>query len=64
MVLNVTLMSKQAPNCVTMAADVLDKFLASKLDCESSEYFGAFATTMTSQRLSIQSVAPSAAVWL
>ena len=35
--------------CGTKAADVLDKFLAGK-QCESTEYFVAFATTMTSQR--------------
>ena len=31
--------------------------------CESIEYFGAFATTMILQRLSIQSFALYAAVW-
>ena len=31
--------------------------------CESTEYFGALATMITSQRLSIQSVAISATVW-
>ena len=30
---------------------------------QSTEHFGAFATTMTSQRISIQSAAPSTAVW-
>ena len=62
-------------NCRTKAADVLDKSLAGRL-CKPTEYFGAFATTMrhvvrcgrrtckllTSQRLSIQSVAWSATV--
>ena len=33
------------------------------MQSESTEYFGAFATTMASQRLSIQSVAPFATVW-
>ena len=36
-------------------------FVAGKLQCESAEYFGAFVTTVTSQRLSIQSGAP---LWL
>ena len=36
-------------------------FVAGK-QYESTEYFGAFPTTMTSQRLSIQNVAPSATV--
>ena len=39
-------------NCGTKAADV---FLAGKLKCKSTEYFGAVSTTTTSQRLSIQS---------
>ena len=47
----------------TKAADVLANFLAGKLQCESIEYFSAFATTMTSVRISFQSVAPSATVW-
>ena len=38
-------------------------FLAGRRQCEFTEYFGAFATPMTSQRLSIQTVAPSASVW-
>ena len=42
---------------------MLVKFLASKLECESTEYFGAFATPLISQRLSLESVAPSATVW-
>ena len=49
-------------NCGTKAADVLVKFVAGKLERESTEYFGALATTMTPQRLSIQSVAPYATV--
>ena len=48
---------------MTKAADVLANFLAGKLLCESTENFGAVATAMTSQRLSIQSVAASATVW-
>ena len=51
-------------NCGTNAADVLANVLAGKLQCKSTEYFGAFATTLTSQRLAIQSVAPSATIWL
>ena len=37
-------------NCGTEAADVLANFnfLAGKLQCESTEYFGGVATTMTS----------------
>ena len=42
---------------------MLTKFLAGKLYYESTEYFAVFATTMTSQRLSVQSVALSAIVW-
>ena len=38
-------------------------FVAGKLECESTEYAGAFATTATSQRLSLESVPPSATVW-
>ena len=45
-----------------MAADLLANFLAGKLEWESTEYFGAYATTMILQRLSIQSVAPSLTV--
>ena len=41
----------------------LQIFLAGKLYCESTEYFDAFATTMISERLSLQGVAPSATVW-
>ena len=41
-------------------ADVLANFLAGKLHCESTEYFGEFATTMISARLSLQGAAPSA----
>ena len=44
-------------------ANVPDKVLAGKLQCESAEYFGVLATTMTSQRVSIRSAAPSASVW-
>ena len=47
----------------TKAADVLANFLAGKLECQFTEYFGAFATTMTSQRLSIPDVASSATDW-
>ena len=54
---------EKTTNCGTRAVDVLTNFLAGKLECESTEYFGAFATTMTSQRLSVQSVVPSATVW-
>ena len=43
-------------NCGIKAADVLAKHLA-------GECFGAFATTMISQRLPLQSVAPSATTW-
>ena len=50
-------------NCGTKAADVRANFLNGKLLCESTEYFGAFTTTVSSQRLSLQSVAPSATVW-
>ena len=50
------------PQIVEGDADVLAIFLAGKLDCESTEYFSAFATTMTSQHLSIQGIGPSAAV--
>ena len=50
-------------NCWTKAGDVLANLLAGKLKRESSENVGAFATAMTSQRLSIQNVAPSATVW-
>ena len=46
-----------------MAADVPDKFFNGQTEYESTEHFGAFTTTMTSQRLSVQSVAPFAAVW-
>ena len=49
-------------NCGTKAVDVLSNSSAGKLSCESNEYSGAFATTMTSQRLSVQSVAPSTSV--
>ena len=52
---------KSPQNCGTKAADVLANSLAGKR--QSTEYFGAFATTMTTQRLPIKSVAPSAAVW-
>ena len=38
-------------------------FLADKHYCESAEYFGVFVNTMTSRRLPVQSVAPSATVW-
>ena len=52
-------------NCETKAADVLDKFLTGKLQCLSTEYLGAFATTMISKRLSIQRVAAlSDTVWV
>ena len=51
-------------NCGTMAGDVFAVFLAGKLQSESTEDFGAFGTTVTSQRLPIQNVAPSATVWL
>ena len=47
-------------NCRTRAADVLVNFV--ELECESTEYFAAFATK-TSQRLSIQSAVPSATPW-
>ena len=48
----------------TKAADVPDNFLAGKHNANPLNIFGAFATTMTAKRLSIQSVAPSASVWL
>ena len=35
-------------NSRTKAADVLDEIFALQTQCESNEYFGAFATTMTS----------------
>ena len=57
------LVQENPTNCGSKASDVLGNFIAGKLLCESTEYFIAFATTMTSQRLSIQSVAPSATVW-
>ena len=51
-------------NCGTKAADALAKFLAGKRNANPlNTYFGAFATTMTSQRLSFQSLAPSATGW-
>ena len=50
--------------CGTKAADAQDNFLACELKCKSTEYFGAFATTIAPQCPSIQSVAPSATVWL
>ena len=54
---------KEKPtNCGTEAADVTANFLAGKLKCESTEDVGTFATTMTSQHLSTQSVASSATV--
>ena len=34
-------------NCGIKAADVLAIFFTGKLKCESTEYFGGFATTMT-----------------
>ena len=37
-----------------MAADMFANFLAGKHQCEPTEYFGAFATTSTSQRLAYQ----------
>ena len=46
-----------------MAADVLAICLAGTLQSESNEYFGAFATKVTSQRISVQSIAPFATVW-
>ena len=42
---------------------MLANVLVGKLECESTEYFGAFATTVISKRPSLQSVAPSATVW-
>ena len=50
-------------NCGTKVADVQAQFLGGKLSCESTEYFGAFATTTTSLCLSVQSAVPSATVW-
>ena len=46
-----------------MVTDVLANFLAGKLECQSTEYFGAFATTLISQRLSLQRVVPYVTVW-
>ena len=40
------------------------KFLAGKHYGESTEYFGACATTMTSQRIAIRIVVQSATIWL
>ena len=54
---------EKSTNCGIKAADVVTNFLASKLYCESIEYFGAVETTMLSQRLSIPVVAPSATIW-
>ena len=42
--------TEKPTNCGTKTADVLANVLAGKLQCESSKYFGAFATTMISQR--------------
>ena len=50
-------------NCGTKAADVPGKCLAGILQCEYTEYSGPFANTVTSQRLSIQSIALAATVW-
>ena len=58
------MIQEQPTNCGTKATDVVANCSACKLECESTEYFAAFATTTTSQRLSIQSVIPSATVWL
>ena len=41
------LVQEKITNCGTKAADVLDKFLAANFKCESTEYFGSSATTMT-----------------
>ena len=58
-----TVKQEKITNCGTKAADVLANFLPGKLYCGSTEYFDAFATTMISQRLSLQGVALSATVW-
>ena len=49
---------QRPPMCQTI-------FFSRQTQCESTEYlyFGAYATTMTSKCLSIQSVAPSATAW-
>ena len=54
---------EKSANCGTKAADVVANFLPAKFNANALIYFGAFATTMTSQRLSIQSVAQFATVW-
>ena len=50
-------------NSGNRAADVIANFLSGQLKCESTEYLCGFATTITSQRLSIQNVSPSATAW-
>ena len=60
--INNIIKQEKPTNCGTKAADVLANVLAGKLSCESTEYLVAFATTMISHRLSVQSVAPSASV--
>ena len=51
---------EQSTNCGTKAADVSDNFLASKHNANPPNILVHFATTMTSQRLSVQSTATSA----
>ena len=58
-----TTTTRKALNCGTKAADVLANLLAGILYRESSENVCAVATALTSQCMSIQSVAPSATVW-
>ena len=50
-------------NCGTKATGVLANFWPANFNAGLLKYFGAFATNITSQRLSIQSIAPSATVW-
>ena len=55
----VCLLDNKSPQIVGQRSPMcLTNFYPAKPKCEPTEYFGAFATTMTSQRLSIQSVAP------
>ena len=49
---------KKSPQIVGLRPPMCSQFLAGKLYCDSTEDFGAFATTMISKRLSIQSVTP------
>ena len=57
------LKTRKAHICGIKAADVLDNFFGRQTLVQVVEYFGAFATNVTSQRPLIQNVAPSATVW-